>query len=89
MYLAKVIGTVVSTRKDEKLRGNKLMLVKELTEELKTVGKVHIVVDTMGAGTGENVIVSKGSCAKNALDTIDSPVDAVIVGIVDSVEVNM
>lgn len=89
MYLAKVVGTVVSTRKDDNLIGNKMLLVKELSDTLEVVGKTEIAVDTVGAGTGETVIISKGSSAKYALGNPTTPVDATIVGIVDSVEINI
>lgn len=89
MYLAKVIGTVVSTRKDDNLIGNKMLLVKELSDKLEIVGKTEVAVDTVGAGTGEMVIVAKGSSAKYALGNLKSPVDSTIVGIVDSVEINL
>lgn len=88
MYLAKVIGTVVSTTKDEKLVGNKLLIVQKLSEKLSPIGDSEIAVDTVGAGTGELVIVSKGSSARYALGGRDTPADACIVGIVDTVEVN-
>ncbi|MFV0518183.1 MAG: EutN/CcmL family microcompartment protein [Aminipila sp.] len=89
MYLAKVVGTVVSTRKDDNLIGNKMMLVKELSDNLEVIGKTEIAVDTVGAGTGEMVIISRGSSAKYALGNPKTPVDATIVGIVDSVEINL
>ncbi len=90
MYLGKVIGTVVSTSKDEKLVGFKLLLVQKLTEKLEPMpNQTEIAVDTVGAGVSEIVIVSKGSSARYALGNGEgTPVDATIVGIVDSVEVN-
>ncbi len=89
MYLAKVVGTVVSTRKDENLVGNKMLLIKQLSDTMEASGKTEIAVDTVGAGTGEMVIISKGSSAKFALGNPKTPVDATIVGIVDSVEINI
>ncbi|WP_206460690.1 EutN/CcmL family microcompartment protein [Anaerovorax sp. IOR16] len=89
MYLAKVVGTVVSTRKDDNLVGNKMLLIKKLSDEMEVVGRTEIAVDTVGAGTGEIVIISMGSSAKYALGNPKSPVDATIVGIVDSVELNI
>ncbi|MGL4913886.1 MAG: EutN/CcmL family microcompartment protein [Romboutsia sp.] len=87
MYLGTVIGTVVSTTKNEGLVGTKLLLVKQLTEKLEPVGNPQIVVDSVGAGVGETVIVATGSSARKIFSK-DSPIDCAIVGIVDSVEVN-
>ncbi len=86
MYLAKVIGTVVSTSKDERLVGFKLLLIQRVNEDDKPVGNQEIAVDTVGAGTGETVIITKGSSARFAADKPQAPLDATIVGIVDVVE---
>ena len=75
MYLGRVIGTVVSTSKNEHLVGMKLLIVEKLTERLER------------AGTGEIVIVCKGSSARYVFGKGDAPVDTSIVGIVDTVEV--
>ncbi len=87
MYLGKVVGTVVSTSKNELLIGMKLLIVAELNEHKEPVGSTAIAVDTVGAGVGEIVIVATGSSARRILDNDNAPVDASIVGIVDSVEV--
>lgn len=89
MYLAKVIGTVVSTSKDESLIGTKLLIVQKLNEKLEYIENSEIAVDTVGAGAGEIVIVAKGSSARCALCEKNMPVDASIIGIVDAVEVNV
>ncbi len=89
LYLAKVIGSVVSTSKDSRLVSTKLLIVQRITEKLIPQGDVEIAVDSVGAGAGEIVIVSKGSSARNILDKHDAPIDAAIVGIVDTVEVNI
>lgn len=86
MYLGKVIGTVVSTSKNESLTGTKLLIVQKLTEKLLPEGSTEIAVDSVGAGTGEIVIVSSGSSARQALNIKNSTIDAAIVGIVDTVE---
>lgn len=88
MYLAKVIGTVVSTSKDAHLVGSKLLLVQRMTERMEASGATEIAIDSVGAGAGETVIISKGSSARYIMGDRNSPVDAAIVGIVDSVEVN-
>lgn len=87
MYLAKVIGTVVSTSKAESLSGTKLLVVARLTERLLPDGSTEVVVDTVGAGNGETVIVSQGSSARQTMGKEHSVIDATIVGIVDTVEI--
>lgn len=87
MYLGRVIGTVVSTSKNEALVGCKLLIVEKLTERLEREGSTEIAVDSVGAGTGEVVIVCKGSSARYVFGSGSMPVDTAIVGIVDTVEV--
>lgn len=86
MYLAKVMGTVVSTSKDDSLVGLKLLIVARLSDKLEVTTMTDVAVDTVGAGNGEIVIVSKGSSARHANDKEQSVIDAAIVGIVDTVE---
>ena len=86
MYLGKVIGTVVSTSKNEKLIGMKFLVIRRLDEHKQPTSVSEIAVDSVGAGTGEIVLVCKGSSAR-ALFGNDVPVDTAIVGIVDTVEV--
>jgi len=89
MYIAKVIGNVVSTSKNEKLIGSTLLIVKRLDENKNPIGLSEIALDTVGAGTGEIVIVASGSSARLAVKKEEiPPVDLSIIGIVDSVEVN-
>ena len=85
MLLAKVKGTIVSTSKNEKLVGYKLLIV-EIIEHDKLTGKELLAVDGVGAGIGERVIVSCGSAARLGIDRADAPVDAAIVGIVDEIQ---
>lgn len=87
MYLAKVIGNVVSTSKDESLIGTKLLIVKKITPQQKEMDSCEVAVDTVGAGCGEIVLVAGGSSARCALEGRTMPVDASIVGIVDTIEV--
>lgn len=88
MYLGRVIGTVVSTCKNERLEGMKLLIVEKLTERLEREGTSEIAVDSAGAGYGETVIVTKGSSARYIFGADGKvPLDATIVGIVDTVEV--
>jgi len=87
VILGRVVGTVVSTRKEEALIGVKLLVVQELDLELKPRSGFVVAVDAVGAGTGEVVLYSTGSSARLTDVTRDRPVDAVIMGIVDSLEV--
>lgn len=89
MYLGRVIGNIVSTSKDESLIGTKLLIVQKINEKLENIEGSEVAVDTVGSGAGEIVIVAKGSSARMALNGKAMPVDACIVGIVDTVEVNI
>ncbi len=86
MFLARVRGTVVSTSKDDRLIGFKLLIVHRVGIEDEYVGLPQVAVDTVGAGVGATVIVTGGSSARVSARP-DSPIDATIVGIVDSVEI--
>jgi ethanolamine utilization protein EutN len=88
LYIGKVIGTVVATRKDENLVGTKLMITQPLNMDLKPVGEPLIAVDTVGAGIGELVLFSKGTAARIAARKMDSPIDVSIVGIIDEMDVH-
>lgn len=88
MYLAKVIGNVVSTSKDETLNGTKLLIVARLNERQIPVGMTEIAVDSAGAGIGETVIVSQGSGARLSRGRAQTVIDAAVVGIVDTVEID-
>ncbi|MCT4605794.1 MAG: EutN/CcmL family microcompartment protein [Marinisporobacter sp.] len=87
MYLAKVIGVVVSTHKEETLRGEKILLVQPIDTNEDPTGNSQVVIDTVGAGAGEMVLVATGSSARQVFQNPQAPIDAAIVGIVDYVEV--
>lgn len=87
MHIGRIIGTVVATRKDERLTGCKLMLTQPLNIEQSPVGEPLVAVDTVGSGIGEIVIYTKGTAARYAADKIQSPIDASIVGIVDHMDI--
>jgi ethanolamine utilization protein EutN len=87
MNLGKVVGTVVSTRKDEKLTGMKLQVVRQIGLDLEETGSFVVAVDAVGAGPGEVVLYASGSSARQTTITQDRPADAVIMAIVDCVEV--
>jgi ethanolamine utilization protein EutN len=83
MQLARVIGDVVATRKDESLAGIKLLIVQPLTPEREPAGRALVAVDAVGAGVGEEVFVVRGKEASFPFHPAEPPVDAGIVGIVD------
>ena len=90
MFIAKVIGNVVSTQKNAKFRGMKLLLIQPYINKDKALvqsGSSIVAVDSVGAGEGECVLFTQGSSARLTTTTKGAPVDAVIVGIVDTVEV--
>jgi len=93
MYLGKVIGSVVSTKKDESMRGHKLLMVRpmlvdaENPSQLKPGSNTIVCVDTLGAGEGELVMFAQGSSARQADGLKPLPVDAAIVGLVDAVNI--
>jgi microcompartment protein CcmK/EutM len=88
MQLARVVGTVVATQKHQKFEGAKLLLVQPVTLDDQPRGTVLLAVDSVGAGVHEKVlVVIEGRAAGEALGRKGAPVDAAIVGIVDSVDV--
>ena len=90
MFLGKVIGNVVATQKDPKFQGAKLLLVQPYVNRdggLVVSGSSIVAVDSVGAGEGECVLFTQGSSARLTPGTREAPVDAVIVGIVDTIEV--
>ncbi|HZU87168.1 MAG TPA: EutN/CcmL family microcompartment protein [Anaerolineaceae bacterium] len=87
MQLGYVIGSTVATIKDEKLRGRKLLLVVPANVKGEQGGEAYVAVDTVDAGTGDLVVVTHGSSARKTEGSQDAPVDAVIIAVVDSLEV--
>ena len=88
MLIAKVIGTTVSTIKDEKIIGRKLLIVRQTDETGEPFGKPYVAVDTVNAGVGDLVLTASGSSARQTSITKDRPVDAVIMAMIDSLEVD-
>lgn len=86
MNLGRIAGTVVATRKDDRLAGFKLQVVEIVDLDLNPTGAFTIAVDVVGAGAGEIVLTAAGSSARLTEATRDRPVDAVILAIVDTVE---
>lgn len=88
MILGRVVGTCVATRKDEKLEGMKLLIVQQTDVVGDKAGGVVVAVDSVGAGVGEVVLFASGSSARQTQLTLNKPVDAVIMAIVDTLELN-
>lgn len=87
MILAKVVGTVVSTRKEASMDGLKFLLLDRVDMQGKTTGSFVVAADAVGAGVGEMVLYASGSSARQTVATDKRPCDAVIMAIVDSWEV--
>lgn len=94
MFLAKVTGSVVSTQKVETMRGHKLLVVEPFRLDMTTrksltsAGRTFVAVDMLGAGVGEMVLITQGSSARLTPETKSLPIDCVVVGIVDRVDVD-
>ena len=93
MFIGQVTGTVVATQKVASVNGKKLLLVNSMTVEgdkgatLKPSGRVAVAIDTVGAGEGDVVLITQGSSARLTAMTSDVPTDAVIIGIIDAIQV--
>jgi microcompartment protein CcmK/EutM len=87
MILGKVVGTVWATRKDEELVGMKFQIVKHVDLDYKVKETFVVAVDTVQAGVGDVVLVTSGSSARQTNQTKNKPVDAVIVAVVDKLDV--
>ncbi len=88
MIVAKIVGTVVATRKDERLVSNKLLVARPVDPHGKPEGTSYLVaVDTVDAGVGETVLIVSGSSARMASGMKDCPVDAAVVGIIDTIRI--
>ena len=88
MLLARIVGTVVATRKDLRLTSSKLLVARPIDPHGKADGGYLVAVDTVDAGVGETVLLVSGSSARMAAGLKDCPVDAAIVGIIDAIEVS-
>jgi microcompartment protein CcmK/EutM len=87
VLICRVVGNVVSTIKDDKLIGRKILIVREVTLENEVVGKPIVAVDTVDAGIGDVVLVAQGSSARQTQSTKETPTDAVIMAIVDELSI--
>ncbi len=86
MIIGRILGTVVSTQKDERLRGKKLLIVRPINLDGTDQSGYVVAVDTVGAGFHEKVIVVGGSSARMAEGNKDCPVDSAIIGVIDTIE---
>lgn len=87
MIFAKVVGTVISTQKDPNLNGKKLLLCKEVDHKGNPLSTYHVAVDAVQAGEGSIVLLSYGSSARMTEETKNSPIDAVIMAIIDDLQI--
>jgi microcompartment protein CcmK/EutM len=88
MLIGKVVGTVVATRKDEKMEGMKLLVLKQIDVEAREGSGYVVAVDAVGAGLGEYVLYASGSSARQTVITDKRPCDAVIMAIIDQWEMD-
>jgi microcompartment protein CcmK/EutM len=88
MRIALVIGSTISTIKDASISGRKLLIVRNTDTAGKVTGEPYVAVDTVSAGAGDLVLVTDGSSARYTSQTTNAPVDAVIVGVIDSLELS-
>lgn len=88
MILGRIVGTVVATRKDSRLEGKKLLIVKPISPQGVDEAGYLIAIDTVDAGFRETVLVVSGSSARMAAECKDRPIDAAIIGIVDTVHLD-
>jgi ethanolamine utilization protein EutN len=86
MILAKVVGTVVATRKDERLVASKLLVARPLDVSGQPDGNYLVAVDTVNAGLGDTVLIVSGSSARMAEGFKDAPIDAAIIGVIDQID---
>lgn len=88
MKLGRIVGTVVATRKDDKIVGLRLYVVRDLALDLSAKDAFVIAADSVGAGVGEVVLYASGSSARQTRDTDKKPVDAVVMAIVDTIDLS-
>lgn len=88
MLLARVVGTVVATRKDPRLEGKTLLVVKTISPNGQDDGNYFVAVDTVDAGFRETVLIVQGSSARMATECKDRPIDTAIIGVVDAVRLD-
>ncbi|SFA99021.1 EutN/CcmL family microcompartment protein [Clostridium frigidicarnis] len=88
MLIGKVVGKLWATRKDEKLNGIKFLIVRLMKNSVEESESIYVAADTVGAGTGDLVMITRGGSARSSLGLKDVPIDSTIVGIIDSMEID-
>ncbi len=88
MLIARVIGTAISTIKDEKIHGSKLLVLRPTDQSGEIIGKPYVAIDLVDAGEGDLVLTGHGSSARQTYLTKDCPVDAVVMAVIDHLEVD-
>ncbi len=88
MIIARIVGTIVASQKDERLSGKKLLIVRPLNLDGTDQSGYTVAVDTVGAGVRERVLVVSGSSARLAQGMKDAPIDAAIVGVIDEIAIS-
>lgn len=88
MRIARVVGTTISTIKDPKVRGRKLLILRQTNETGEMIGKAYVAVDLVDAGVDDLVLTGHGSAARQTYLTKECPVDAVVMAVIDHLEVD-
>jgi microcompartment protein CcmK/EutM len=88
MRIARVVGTTISTIKDPKVRGRKLLILRQTNEAGEMIGKAYVAVDLVDAGVDDLVLTGHGSAARQTNLTKECPVDAVVMAVIDHLEVD-
>jgi microcompartment protein CcmK/EutM len=88
MKIARVIGTTISTIKDPKIKGSKLLILRETDQTGDIIGKSYVAVDLVDAGVNDLVLTGHGSSARQTYQTKECPVDAVVIAVIDHLEVD-
>jgi microcompartment protein CcmK/EutM len=88
MKIARVIGETIATIKSERVQGSKLLILRETDQTGQVIGKSYVAVDLVDAGVGDLVLTGHGSSARQTYQTKECPVDAVIVAVIDHLEVD-
>ena len=88
MKIARVIGTTISTIKDPKITGSKLLILRETDKTGEIIGKSYVAVDLVDAGVNDLVLTGHGSSARQTYQTKECPVDAVVIAVIDHLEVD-
>jgi ethanolamine utilization protein EutN len=89
MIIGKVVGNLWATKKEKRIEGFKLLIIRELKATGEELDKYHIAADLVDAGIHDNVLVVRGSSARQTEETLDKPIDAIIVGVIDRIDLEI